>query len=89
MLHSGFCHHYLKPAEAHPQRAGLRRDDHDRGVGPVGGGDAGHKVGNAGPVLRDANACLVGHPGFNEKYLIAWILKKGKRAILIHYYPRI
>ncbi len=47
---------FLEAAQAHAHRARLRRDDDDRGMRPVGGGDGGHAIADAGAVLADDHA---------------------------------
>jgi len=46
----------LEAAEAHRHRARLGRDEHDRRVRPVGGRDCRDEIGDARPVLCDADA---------------------------------
>jgi len=50
----------LEPAEAGPGRTRLRRDSHHRRVRPVGGGNTGHEVGDAGAVLSYAHTMAAG-----------------------------
>ena len=47
---------FLEAAQAHAHGAGLGRDDDDRAVRPVGRGDRGHAVADAGAVLPDHHA---------------------------------
>ncbi|OEZ65410.1 hypothetical protein JANLI_04390 [Janthinobacterium lividum] len=47
---------FLETAQAHAHRARLRGNDHDRGMRPVGGGDGGHAITDAGAVLADDHA---------------------------------
>ena len=47
---------FLKTAQSQTHTAGFGRDSHNRRMRPIGGGDGGYEIGNAGPVLGDANA---------------------------------
>ena len=49
----------LEAAMAHGGAARLRRDDDHRRMSPIGGGDGGHKIGDARAVLGDAHALAV------------------------------
>ena len=46
----------LEAAEPHRAASRLRRDGDDGRVRPIGGGDGGDEIGDARPVLRDADA---------------------------------
>ena len=52
----------LEATQTHARAAGLRGDGDHRGVGPVGGGDRGHEVGDPRTVLADADAVAIGRP---------------------------
>ena len=47
---------FLKTSEARGHAPSLWSDRDDRRVGPVCGGDGGHKIGDPGSVLRNADA---------------------------------
>ncbi len=66
----------LEPAEAHGRRAGLRRNGHDRRMGPVGRRDRGHEIRNARSVLADAHALSAAHPRVAVGHV--------RRALLVH-----
>ena len=56
LLEEGQLLGFLEAAEALRVRAGLGRDHHHRAVRPIGGGDGGDEIGDARPVLGDADA---------------------------------
>jgi hypothetical protein len=68
----------LKAAEPHGVGPGLRSDDDDRRVGPVCGGDRGHEIGDAGAVLRDADAMPPRRPGIAVGHMARALLMHGR-----------
>ena len=60
---------FLETAEAERRRAGLRRDADHRRMRPVGGGDGGDEVGDAGAVLADADAGAVASAGVTVRHM--------------------
>ncbi|MNM39218.1 hypothetical protein D3C81_499890 [compost metagenome] len=54
---------FLEAAQAHAHGASLRRDDDDRGVRPVGGGNGGDAIADAGAVLADDDAMAARNAG--------------------------
>ena len=53
----------LEAAQAHAHSAGLGRDHHDRAVGPVGGGNGGHAVADAGSILANHHTVTTADTG--------------------------
>ena len=67
---------FLKTAESHRHGAGFGRDHHHRTVRPVGGGDGSDEIGDAGSVLRHADAVPSAGPGVAVRHMA--------RTLLVH-----
>ncbi|OEZ81480.1 hypothetical protein JAB6_37420 [Janthinobacterium sp. HH104] len=65
---------FLEAAQAHAHGARFRRDDHDRGVRPVGGGDGCHAITDAGTVLADDDAMAARDAGVTVGHVAGALL---------------
>jgi hypothetical protein len=68
---------FLEAAEAHAHGAGFGRNDHYRAVRPVGGGDGGDAVADAGAVLANGHAVAARDAGIAVGHV--------RRALLMHH----
>ena len=68
----------LEAAEAERHRAGFRRDDDDRRMRPVRGRGRRHEIGDAGAVLRDADAVPAGHARIAVGHVAAALLVRDR-----------
>ena len=69
---------FLESAQAERIAAGFGRDDEHRRVRPIRGGDGGHEVRDARPVLRDANAVLAAHARVAVRHVGGALLVHGR-----------
>ncbi|EZP35013.1 hypothetical protein BW37_04983 [Janthinobacterium lividum] len=72
---------FLEAAQAHAHGARLRRDDDDRGMRPVGGGDGGDAITDAGAVLADDDAMAARDAGVTVGHVAgALLVHDGNQA---------
>ena len=64
----------LEAAQAHAHSAGLGRDHHDRAVGPVGGGNGGHAVADAGSILANHHTVTTADTGITVGHVAGALL---------------